>query len=80
MWVKDEKSWILTLLRCLYALSAIKTRVSSQILGLVRSLARCAIVILDKIPESGPYTRAEDTRKPDAPNSLARHEMGLYAV
>ena len=77
---KDEKSWILTLLRCLYALYAIKTRVSSQILGLVRSLARRAIVILDKIPESGPYTRAEDTRKPGAPNSLARHEMGLYAV
>ena len=46
----------------------------------MRSLARCGIVILDKIPESGPYTRAEDTRKPDAPNSLARHEMGLYSV
>jgi hypothetical protein len=46
----------------------------------VRSIARCAIVILDKIPESGPYTRAEDTRKSGAPNSLARHDMGLYAV
>jgi hypothetical protein len=46
----------------------------------VRSLARCAIVILDKIPESGPYTRAEDTRKPDAPNSLAHRDMGIYAV
>jgi len=80
MWVKDEKSWILTLLRCLYALYAIKARVSLQILGLLRSLARCAIVILDRIPESGPYTRAEDTRKPGAPNSLAHHEMGLYAV
>ena len=80
MWVKDEKSWILTLLRCLYALYAIKTRVSLRILGLPRSLARCAIVILDRIPESGPYTRAEDARKPGAPNSLARHEMGLFTV
>jgi hypothetical protein len=80
MWVKDEKSWILRLLRCLYALYAIKARVSEQIISLVKSLARCAIAILDRIPESGPYTRAEDARKPGAPNSLARHEMGLYAV
>jgi hypothetical protein len=39
-----------------------------------------AIVILDMIPEGGPYTRAQDTRKPGAPNSLAHHDMGLCAV
>ena len=49
-------------------------------LGLVRSLARCGIVILDRIPASGPYSRAEDTRKPGAPNSLAHHDMGFCSI
>jgi hypothetical protein len=41
----------LDIAKVLYALYAIKASVT----------ARCGIVILDKIPESGPYTRAGDT-------------------
>ncbi|MDP9288473.1 MAG: transcription initiation factor IIB [Thermoproteota archaeon] len=46
--------------------------------------SQCGVVILDKIPQSGPYPRAEgassDRGRTDMSNSLARHDMGFSTV
>jgi transcription initiation factor TFIIB len=46
--------------------------------------SQCGVVILDKIPQSGPYTRAErtspDRGRTDMSNSLAHHDMGFSTV
>jgi transcription initiation factor TFIIB len=46
--------------------------------------SQCGVVILEKIPQSGPYTRADgaspDKGRKHLPNSLAQHDLGVSTV